>query len=117
MNKHLQHRVEEHLTQYNLAILATCGAAGPQISSVTFHVQNLRLYLLLSDGSDHLFNLETQPELVMLAPTWKLNGRGTVVQDSTMVAGQPWQVVVQVEPVQLHILSKDGHSSAETIDF
>jgi hypothetical protein len=117
MNQHLKQLVEEQLAQYNSAILATCGAAGPESSIVALLVQNFCLYLLIPHGSDHLFHLEVQPEIVILSPTWKLNGRGVLLHDATIAVAQPWQAVVQVEPAQLHILSKDGHSSIETIDF
>jgi hypothetical protein len=76
MNKHLQQRVEELLTLYDSATLATCGETGPQISSITYRTQQLDLYLFVPRSSDHLFHLEAQPELVLLSPGWQLHGRG-----------------------------------------
>jgi hypothetical protein len=117
MNKHLERRIEAYLALYDSAILATCGAAGVQISTVTYQVHHLHLYLLLPHGSDHLFNLETQPEIVLLSPSWKLRGRAAVIHDNTVAAAQPWQITVQVVPVQLDLLSQSGDSALETIDF
>ncbi len=62
MNQHLQQRVADLLAQYDTVTLATCGPAGPQISRVPYRVQQLDLYLFVPHGSDHLFNLESQPE-------------------------------------------------------
>jgi hypothetical protein len=117
MNKHLKERVEQQLNQYESVTLATCGGGRLEISKVAYQTLNLSLYLLIPHGSDHLFNLETQPEIVLLSPAWKLNGRGTLLHDHTLTTAHPWQTVVQVEPDQLHILGADGYSSVETIDF
>ena len=118
MNKHLQQRVRELLTRYETASLATCGQAGPQIMSVPYRIQQLNLYLFVPHGSDHLFNLETQPELVLLSPEWELHGRGHEVAPNGDIAPlHTWQVVVSVQPVRLHILTTDGSGYSETIDF
>ncbi len=115
MNKHLQERVEELLNRYAVATLATCGQAGPQISSVSYETRHLQLHLFIPHHSDHLFNLETQAELVVLSPTWRLHG--WVVAASETTAPHKWQSVVCVQPNRLHILSEDGQSTVETIDF
>ena len=75
MNKHLQKRIDAFLARYNTVTLATCGQAGLQISNVAYQANHFDLYLFVACNSDHLFNLETQPELALLAPTWKLHGR------------------------------------------
>ncbi len=115
MNKHLQQRVEALLALYDRATVATCGQAGIQISIMPYRVQNLRLYLFISQSSDHLFNLETEQVLVLLSPTWKLYGTGVITKE--VIAPYECQVTTKVEPTRLHILSKDGQSAVETIDF
>lgn len=115
MNKHLQQRIEALLALYDRATVATCGQAGVQISSVLYHVQNQHLYLFIPQSSDHLFNLETEQALALLSPTWKLCGKGVITKD--IIAPHEWQVTTRVEPTRLHILSNDGQSIIETIDF
>ena len=109
MNAHLQQRVTGLLQQYKRATLATCGAAGAQISLVTYSVSGLHLYLALAHGSDHLFNLESEPRLALLTSGWRLHGTGRTAQDT------PYQPTVIVTVTRLHILN--GQHILETIDF
>ena len=115
MSTYLQQRAEELLKQYDAATLATGGQAGPQVSHVPCKANGLRLHLFLPHGSDHLFNLETQPELVLLTPGWKLYGCGAPSDD--IAPPHDWQTVVVVTPARLHILGADGQSIIETLDF
>jgi hypothetical protein len=106
MNGHLQQRVKDLLQGYRSATLATCGPAGPQLSIVTYSVQGLHPHLELPHGADHLFNLETQPNLVLMTERWRLHGQGhTNYQQATIV----------VAGARLHVLN--GQHSVETIDF
>jgi hypothetical protein len=66
MQTHLQQRVTTLLNQDNTAALATCGPAGAQLSVVPYTVSDLQLLLFLPRGSDHLFNLETNPGTALL---------------------------------------------------
>lgn len=115
MNRHLQPHIKALFEQHDRATLATCGAAGPQVSVVPYQLHDLRLHLLLPQTADHLFNLEGQPDLVLLTPTWKLHGRGTRRHHSPLSSS--WQVVIRVEALRLHILDKNGQYAVETIDF
>ncbi len=117
MNRHFQHQMSELFGQYASATLSTGGPAGLQIGLVPYHVQDTQLYLVLPHGSDLLFNLEQHPDLVLLTAGWKLAGRGCILPDSAGIPAQPWQSVVRVEPLRLHLLHADGQSSLETIDF
>lgn len=114
MNKHLQERVEQHLTRYDTALLATCGPAGPQITPVTYQAQHLDLYLYVPHITDHVFNLETQPDVVLLTPGWKLHGR--MIPAGDMIAPHEWENVVRVQLNRFHILSEDSKTIIETID-
>ena len=113
MNAHLQRRVNDLLHRHNSATLATCGPAGPQVSIVSFGVQQLCIHLTLSYGSDHLFNLETQPLLALLTSSWRLHGQGYMIDDTY----QHQQATVVVTATRLHILSNDSQHTIETIDF
>ena len=109
MNTHLQHRVNDLMQQYNAVTLATCGPAGPQISIVAYTVRQLHLHLLIPHGSDHLFNLEAQSNLVMMTEGWRLHGRGHITHDDHQ------QATIVVTGTRLHVLN--GQHSVETIDF
>jgi hypothetical protein len=80
------------------------------------------LYVLVPDTSDHLFNLESEPEVAVTAETWHLRGTADIVQDRKDVFSadqSQWHTVVRVTPVRLHILPAKGDTAnyAETIDF
>jgi hypothetical protein len=65
------------------------------------------LYLLVPNTSDHLFNLETEPEVAVIAETWRLHGTADIVQDSPDVFSaeqRQWHTLVRITPVRLHIL-------------
>jgi hypothetical protein len=115
MNRHLQPHIKALFAQYDRATLATCGAAGPQVSVVPYQTHDLTLHLLIPQTSDHLFNLDGQPDLVLLTPTWRLHGRGARTQKPPLSSS--WQAVITVKPLHLHILDKDGQYAVETIDF
>ncbi|MCC6804803.1 MAG: pyridoxamine 5'-phosphate oxidase family protein [Anaerolineae bacterium] len=116
MNKHLWQRVESLLARHEQATLATCAASEPEASIVTYRTHEDRLYVFVAHASNHLFNLETQPNLVLLTSEWELHGRGQVVEGKTIMPPQSWQAVVRVEPVRIHMLTADGTSYAEPID-
>ncbi len=113
MNKHLQQRIEALLALYDRATLATCGQAGVQINHVNYEVKNLDLHVFIPRSSDHLFNLETHSELVLLTSSWKLYGHGT--SDKGIATPHSWQVGVIVRAKHLHILN--AQNTVETIDF
>jgi hypothetical protein len=117
MNRHFQQQVRKLLERYSSATLATAGPAGLQIGLIPYRLHDTQLYLLLPQGSDQLFNLETQPDLVLLTADWKLVGRGSILLAGAGIPAHPWQTVVRVEPLRLHLLHADGQSSLETIDF
>lgn len=115
MNQHLQGRILSLLSRYERGTLATCGRAGPQVSRAAYTVQSLKaLQLLLPSGSEHLYNLETQAALVLLSPTWKLQG---IASSESLMNIQDGLVWVFVKPVQLHVLDDDGQYAIETIDI
>jgi hypothetical protein len=110
MNKHLLQRVTDLLNRHSDATLATCGLVEPQISIVTYTFERLRLYVAMPHGSDHLFNLEMQPNLVLLTENWRLHGQARLP-----VQVNYNQATVIVTMKRLHILN--GQHSVETIDF
>jgi hypothetical protein len=117
----LRDRAAQILAETNLCTLATTGPAGIQASMVRCAGQGLTLYLLVPDTSDHLFNLESEPEVAVTTATWRLRGIADIVQGSTDMFSadqSQWHTVVRVSPVRLHILPSSGPANyAETIDF
>lgn len=118
----LRDRAAQILAETNLCTLATTGPAGLQASMVRCAGRGITLYLLVPNTSDHLFNLESDPEVAATTETWRLRGTADLVQDGTNVFSvdqSQWHTVVRITPVQLHILSAKGGpvNYAETIDF
>lgn len=116
MNRYLHERITALFAQFDRATLATCGRAGPQISMTAYQHDQQHLFLLLPHSSDHLFNLEGQPDLVLLTAAWKLHGTGALAQGAVPIQSQPWQVIIRVQPQRLHILDA-GEQIIETIDY
>jgi hypothetical protein len=117
MDTQLHAHIRNFLDRYTHATLATCGAAGPQISLVAYQRHNLQLYLLLPGTSDHLFNLSTQTEVMLLTPMWRLCGYGNVQADGPVPPLPAFQTLVLVTPRALHILDAAGEQTIETIDL
>lgn len=115
MNKHLQQRIETLFQQYEQLTLSSCGAAGPQISTVPYQLHDGDLILFIPHSSDHLFNLEAQPMLALLTPAWTMQGEARLSPE--IHPPQSWQVAIRIAPLRLHILSEDGQQAIETIDF
>ncbi|MCL4303692.1 MAG: pyridoxamine 5'-phosphate oxidase family protein [Anaerolineae bacterium] len=118
----LHDRAAQILAETNLCTLATSGPAGLQASMVRCAGRDITLYLLIPDTSDHLFNLESEPEVVVTAEPWYLHGIAEFVQGRTDVFSaeqRQWHTVVRITPVRLHILPTQGGPAtyAETIDF
>jgi len=111
-------------------VLATSGPAGVQAGEFPCEAAGLFLYLLIPRTSDHLFNLEQNPAVTVLAPQWELRGNAQIVflepaelQLAMLSAsGQfkdwvEWSVLVRVEPIQLQIRRAVGWGNVETIDL
>lgn len=118
----LRDQVAQTLAETNWCTLATTGPAGLQASMVRCVGQGITLYLLIPDTSDHLFNLESEPEVAVTTESWQMRGAAEIIQDSTGVFSaeqRQWHTLVRVSPIRLHILPAKGGPAncAETIDF
>jgi len=119
LNK-LRDRAAKLLADTTSCTLATTGPAGVQVSIVRCAGQGSNLYLLLPNSSDHLFNLEVEPEVALATERWHLRGTARLRsrRNDLFEADQfPWHVVVQVRPLRLHIQPDSGNEQAVTIDF
>ena len=118
----LRDRATQTLAETGVCTLATTGPAGLQASMVPCAGRGITLYLLVPDTSDHLFNLETEPEVAVTAESWRLHGMADIIQDSLELFSaeqSQWHTVVRITPIRLHILPAKGRpvNYAETIDF
>lgn len=123
MLNHLRQRVTETLFSAKAATLSTHGAAGIQANIFPCESIDLGLYLLVPRTSDHLFNLEQNPEVVVTTDTWQLRGVANIASEypaGLNLVQQPdaaWCEVVAVRPTRLQIEPQGGLGHAETIDI
>lgn len=123
MLAHLRERVVEALGAVQEVLLATSGPAEIQASRVPCEAQELRLYLLVPRASEHLFNLEQQPEIVVVNREWELRGRARVLRNGERPADlglgrraeAEWSEWVEVAVERFHRHAAPGRA-AETID-
>jgi hypothetical protein len=125
MLDHLRQRIIESLASVPDATLSTYGPAGLQATHLPCESSALRLYMLLPATSDHLLNLESQPEVVVTASEWQLRGIAIVLQSTDYppdlcLHRQPeaqWSRLLEIRPTQLNIRRRNGWGYHETIDI
>ena len=123
MLNHLLQRVTEALSAAKTATLSTHGAAGIQANVFPCEAVEITLYLLVPRTSDHLFNLEHNPEVVVTTGAWQLRGTASIAGDhpaGLALLGQSdaaWCEVVAVRPMRLQIEPQGSLGHAETIDM
>ena len=108
-----------------IAVLVTSGPAGVQASEFPCEVIDLNLYLLVPQTSDHLFNLEHDAGVTVLAAGCELKGKAHIISRDMsdleltllQVSGAKWCVLVRVEISQVQIRSEQGWGNLETIDL
>jgi len=124
MLEHLRQRVAGVLADARTVTLSTTGPAGLQASRLSCESSDIELFVLVPRASDHLFNLETEPNVAVVNEFWSLTGKAHVlsraeVPDGLALTRSPsenWSEVVQIHPVRVHLLQHDSRSPAETID-
>lgn len=129
---HLYRRAAETVALPRTALLATYGPADIQAAELLCVARGLRLYLLLPQTSDLLFNIENRPAVVINTSAWQVQGRAHVLDRSAWPPGQEmapleqaqWEqgqgerqphCLIEVRPTRLHIF--DGPNGPETLDF
>jgi hypothetical protein len=81
------------------------------------------LFVLVPRASDHLFNIETQPEVVVIGENWNLKGQARLAPppDWPPELGRhpeaKWSSVLVIHPTRLNLLARDTGSPTETIDI
>ena len=122
MLEHLRQRVIDALAGAQTVTLTTGGAAGLQASHLSCQAVGLRLYVLVPRASDHLFNIEAEPGVVVIDAVWQLKGTARVVPPDDWPAAlwqhpdSAWSAAVEITPTRLTLLRPDTGSPLETID-
>lgn len=116
-------RAEQIMTFTRRVILITNGPAGVQASECACEICGLVIYLLVPRTSDHLFNLETEPGVILLAGRWMAKGKAVLVWSAPRdleimkTTGAEWCQLVLLRPDEIQILRLDGWGSIESIDL
>lgn len=116
----LRDRAAKLFKQTHNCTLATTGPAKVQASIVPCTVKDAVLYLCLPDTSDHLLNLEHEPEVALATQAWSLRGTTEILSRADDIFDESqarWHVAIKVIPLQMHILPGPHAQHAETIDF
>ncbi|MBK9054670.1 MAG: hypothetical protein IPL78_28310 [Chloroflexi bacterium] len=124
MLDHLRQRVIETLATVRSATLSTYGPAELQATLLSCEAVDMHLYLLLPATSDHVLNLENQPEAVVTTSDWQLRGLALILDSADYppdlsLYRKPeaqWSRLVEIRPTQLHIRRRHGWGYSETID-
>lgn len=123
MVAHLRQRVCDALASAQDVLLATSGPAQLQASRLPCEARAVRLYLLVPRASDHLYNIEAIPDIMIVNREWEVRGRARVLPREEQPAGLAlssraeanWSELVEVRVAQFHQLAAPGRT-AETID-
>jgi hypothetical protein len=107
------------------AVLATHGPAGLQVAEFPCEAVDLDLYLLLPWTSDHLFNLEQDPCVILLTPSWELKGHARLISptppelelDLLKEPAAQWCVLLRVDPLRIHVRQPQGWGYLETLEL
>lgn len=120
----LRHRVTEALKAETAVTLSTTGPGGIQAGFLPCEADDLTLYLLVPASSDVLFNLETQPAVVVTTSSWQMEGEAKIhalsqalpslnLLHSPRVEGC---MLVAVRCHRIHFSWTEGWGYKETID-
>lgn len=123
MLNHLRERVMETLSGARTVTLSTHGAAGVQANVLSCESVDLGIYILVPRTSDHLLNLEHNPEVVVTTESWQLRGTAGIAGDrpaGLALLQRPdaaWCELVAIRPTRLQIEPQGSLEYAETIDM
>ena len=118
-------RAIEALGSPRTAVLVTSGPAGVQASEFPCEALGLDLYILVPQTSDHLFNLEQESTVTLLAARCEIKGTAQVISRGTLdlkldllrEPGAEWCLLVRVDPCQLQLRKMAGWGNIETYDL
>lgn len=122
---YLQQKIMAVLLQVSNITLATEGAAGLQASVLPCQADQGQLWILLPENSDHLLNLETQGQVVLVTPAWTAQAKATMVEPQAVPANLTlrqhpyfeWCKPLVLNITRLQINRADGWGYTETFDL
>jgi hypothetical protein len=125
MLDYARQHVRDALKVPRTAVLATSGPAGVQVGEYPCEAIDLDLYMLVPRTSDHLYNLENNVAVTVLAAGWELRGEAQLLSpgapdlDLRVLHGPEaeWCALVRVHPCQVQIRRDEGWGNLETIDL
>lgn len=123
MLSQLRQRASEAISTARQIVLSAYGPADIQAEMLPCEAVGLALYVLVARTSDLLFNLESNPLVVVTAETWQLRGMARLLRpgehpDRLALARTPeaaWCEVVEIRPTRLRLQPRQGQR--ETIDL
>ncbi len=118
-------RAYDLMAQVDRVTIATCGPAGILVGEFPCRSAGLDLYVSLPVTSDHLFNLENDPNITLCCPQWELYGRIQIIPAVALPPSLTSQADcytgycewIRILPVKLQIRKATGWGYTETIDF
>jgi hypothetical protein len=125
MLDYVRQRAIETLKSTRRVVLATNGPAGVQVGEFPCQAVGLDLYLFVPRTSAHLFNLEYEAAVTLLAAGWELLGEAQIISanptqpelDLLGESSAKWCELVRVDPEQIQIRRPQGWGYLETIDL
>jgi hypothetical protein len=126
MLNYARQRAVEALQNTRRAVLVTNGPAGVQASECPCQAAGLAVYLLAPGTCDHLFNLEHDPRVTLLAEGWELKGEARTLAgppddlpglDLLQEPAAAWSVLLRITPRQVQLRAPSGWGHVETIDL
>jgi hypothetical protein len=123
--EHLRQRVIQTLASARSLTLSTFGPAGLQSSRLPCEAADTTLFVLIPRTSDHLFNLEANPAVVVVSGEWNLRGAARVVLPEAAPPGlqithtpeAQWNALVEIRPSRVNLLRVEPSGYSETIDM
>ena len=102
--------------------LSSSGPAGLQASIIPYRVAHHKIYILIPTTSDHLFNLETEPRVILTTPEWQLIGAAAMIEPAPALLAlfnspeTRWQQLVEITPQRVQL--EPGQAQPRTtVDF
>jgi len=125
MLDHLRQHIIDLLEPARTATVSTCGQAGVQAEILPCEAHGLNLFLLVPLTSEHLFNLEHEPTVLVTTDEWQLRGVARRLTPAeypidlalSRLPRMATSVVIVVRGHRLQVGLADGYGFSETIDF
>jgi len=118
-------KVRTLLRQAGKVVMATAGPGGVQAGEYPCEADGLTLFIMVPRTSDHLYNLEFDARVTVLAGEWELQGWARAAAPDELpetLTGvhnpeAQWSTWVAVAPRVIRIHAEHGWGYSESIDL